>query len=191
MKKLQLADITPPAAYGALRDARRRHIIELKKKRRVSVGPQITLVFENRDTMRHQVEEMCFVEGIREPEKIQHEVDTYNRVLPDDGEVAATLFIEVTSDLALRRTLDQLIGLHEHVWLTIDGTRARALFDPDQFAVDKLAAVQYLRVPLDAAQRKSMARAGADVRLLIDHPQYQHEARISETTRAELAADLA
>jgi uncharacterized protein DUF3501 len=191
MRKLALDDILGPARYAAVRDEMRRRIIELKRPRRVSIGPQITLIFENLDTMRFQVEEMCRAEGISEPAKIQHEIDTYNGVLPGEGQLGATLFIEVQSDAALRRMLEQLVGLQEHVWLVVDGHRARATFDAEQFTADKLAAVQYLKFPLDEASRAALARPGADVRLAIDHPNYQHEARLSEATRASLAGDLA
>jgi hypothetical protein len=191
MRKLALDDIVGPPRYATLRDEARRRVIELKRPRRVSVGPQITLVFENRDTMRFQIEEMCHVEGISDPGKIQHEIDTYNNVLPDDGELGATLFIEVQSDAALRRTLEALVGLQQHVWLSVDGRRNGATFDPEQFTDDKLAAVQYLKFPLDEASRAALGRPGADVRLSIDHPNYRHEARLSEETRASLAGDLA
>lgn len=190
MRKLTLDDILGPARYAPLRDEMRARVIELKRDRRVSVGPQVTLVFENRATMTFQVEEMCRAEGIVDDAKIQFEVDTYNKVLPDDGQLGATLFIEVQSDAALRRTLDALVGLQNHVWLVVDGQRARATFDPDQFTTDKLAAVQYLKFPLDDKAQAALRRAGAELRLQIDHPNYQHEARLSEATRASLAADL-
>ena len=191
MEKLALADVLPPDRYEAVRDERRRAVIELKAKRRVSVGPQVTLVFENRETMRFQVEEMCRAEQIRDPAKIQFELDTYNAVLPDEGALGATLFIEVLSDAALRRTLDVLVGLQNHVWLVVGSERAKATFDDAQFSTDKLAAVQYLSFPLSAGARAALARPGAEVRLVIDHPGYGHEARMSEATRAELATDLA
>jgi Protein of unknown function (DUF3501) len=191
MRKLALDDILGPARYAAARDEMRRQIIDLKRPRRVSVGPQITLVFENRETMRFQIEEMCRAEGITDPAKIQHEIDTYNQVLPDDGQLGATLFIEVQSDAALRRVLDQLVGLQDHVALVVEGRRAGATFDQEQFTADKLAAVQYIKFPLDPASREALGRPGADVRLTVDHPNYRHEARLSEETRASLAGDLA
>ena len=190
MRKLVLADVLGPDRYERVRDERRRAVIELKKKRRVSVGPQVTLVFENIETMRSQVEEMCRAEQIRDPEKIQHEIDTYNEVLPDDGALGATLFIEVQSDAALRNTLDVLVGLQRHVWLAVGTERARASFDEAQFTTDKLAAVQYLSFPLTPTACAALGRAGSEVRLVIDHENYAHEARLSETMRAELAADL-
>jgi hypothetical protein len=190
MRKLERKDILGPERYAPVRDELRQRVIELKRDRRVSVGPQVTLVFENRDTMRFQVEEMCRAESITDGDKIQFEIDTYNKILPDDGQLGATLFIEVQSEAALRRTLDTLVGLQNHVWLIVDGQRARAAFDPDQFTTDKLAAVQYLKFPLDDDAQAALARSGADVRLAIDHPNYQHEARLSEATRASLARDL-
>ncbi len=190
MQKLELSDVLPPQDFLEVRDERRSAIIALKKKRRVSVGPQVTFLFENRETMRWQVEEMCRAEGITEPAKIQHELDTYNGVLPSDGALAATLFIEVQSDTALRRSLDALVGLQNHVWLVVGGERARATFDEEQFTTDKLAAVQYLQFPLSEKARSLLAIPGTEVRLAIDHPEYAHEARLGEATRAELAGDL-
>jgi hypothetical protein len=190
MQKLVLNDILGPAKYGAVRDEQRRQQIERKKNRRVSVGPQVSLIFENRDTMRFQVEEMCRAESITDPAKIQEEIDVYNAVLPDDGELAATLFIEVSSDAALRNTLETMVGLQEHVFLVIGPTRTRAAFDEGQFTTDKLAAEQYLKFPLAEEARTLLREPGADVRLAIDHPAYGHEARLTEAARKELARDL-
>jgi len=187
MQKLVRADILGPARFAPVRDELRRQNIERKKLRRVSVGPQVTLVFENRDTMRFQVEEMCRAEELHDDAKIQHEIDTYNLVLPDDGQLAATLFIEVQSDAALRLTLERLVGLQNHVWLASGDERMQATFDADQFTADKLAAVQYLKFPISATGKQSLSR---ELRLVIDHPNYQHEARLSDATRAELAKDL-
>jgi hypothetical protein len=190
VKKLVLADIVGPAEYAKVRDEMRQRVIARKENRRVAIGPQVSLVFENRDTMRFQVEEMCRAEGITEPAKIQHEIDTYNAILPDDGELGATLFIEVQSDAALRNTLEKLVGLQSHVWLVIGETRVRAAFDEAQFTTDKLAAVQYLKFPLPPDAQKALAKPGTEVRAAIDHVAYQHETKLSEATRAELAGDL-
>ncbi|MBZ0117385.1 MAG: DUF3501 family protein [Sandaracinaceae bacterium] len=190
MRKLDLQEIRGPERYAAARDQARRDVIALKRARRVSVGPQVTLVFENRETMRFQIEEMCLVEGIVEPDKIQHEVDTYNAILPEEGALGATLFVEVMSEKALRNVLDKLVGLHEHVWLVVAGERVKAAFDPDQFTTDKLAAVQYLKLPLTAPARAALARPGTELKLAIDHEAYRHETTLSEETRAELARDL-
>src|SRR5205814_919902 len=105
---------------------------------------QVTLVFENRDTMQVQVEEMCLAEGLESDDKIGEELDVYNAILPEPGQLAATLFVEVQTEAAIVPTLTRLTGLQEHVWLVVGGSRCKARFDAEQFKADQLAAVQYL-----------------------------------------------
>ncbi len=190
MNKLTREDILGPRRYAAVRDERRRAIIELTKRRRVHVGPQVTLVFENRATMIFQIEEMCRAEQIAEPDKIQEEIDIYNQILPDAGQLGATLLVEITDEAEIAKTLERLVGLQEHVWFVVGGERVKAEFDPEQFAGDKLAAVQYLRFSLDAEAQKALKTAGTAVAVAIDHPNYRHEARLGEASRASLADDL-
>ena len=190
MRKLTRADIRGPKQYAAIRDDLRKRVIELKRVRRVSVGPQVTVVFENRATMIFQIEEMCRAEQISEPDKIQDEIDIYNRILPDEGQLGATLLIEITDEAQIATTLERLVGLQDHVWLVVGGERMKAEFDPDQFAADKLAAVQYLKFTLSASAQKALATPGTAVALAIDHPNYRHEARLGEASRESLAEDL-
>lgn len=191
MRKLTRADIRGPKLYAAIRDDLRKRVIEVKRVRRVSVGPQVTIVFENRTTMIFQVEEMCRAEGISEPDKIQDEIDVYNKILPDEGQLGATLLVEITDEAEIQKTLERLVGLQEHVWLVVGGERIKAEFDPEQFAADKLAAVQYLRFSLDAAAQQALKTPGTAVAVAVDHPSYRHEARLGEASRASLADDLA
>jgi hypothetical protein len=190
MRKLTRADIRGPKLYEAIRDDLRKRIIELKRVRRVSVGPQVTIVFENRATMIFQIEEMCRAEQISEPDKIQDEIDIYNGVLGGDGQLAATLFIDITDEAEMERTLERMVGLQDHVWLVVGGERVKAEFDPDQFETDRLAAVQYLKLTLDAAAQAALRSEGTAVAVAIDHPNYRHEARLGEETRRALAGDL-
>ena len=191
MKKLTRADIRGPQLYAAIRDDLRKRVIELKRVRRVSVGPQVTIVFENRATMIFQIEEMCRAESLSAPEKIQEEIDVYNAILPDEGQLAATLLIEITDEGEIGHTLEKLVGLQDHVWLIIGGERVKAEFDAEQFAADKLAAVQYLKISLGPTARAALTTAGTAVAVAIDHPNYRHEARLGEASRASLAEDLA
>ena len=191
MRKLTRADIRGPKLYEGFRDDLRKRVIAVKRLRRVSVGPQVSLVFENRTTMISQVEEMCRAEQISEPDKIQQEIDTYNQILPDAGQLAATLLIEITDETQIERTLERLVRLQDHVWLVIGGERTKAEFDAEQFAADKLAAVQYLKFSLSTSAQKALTTAGTAVGLAIDHPSYRYEARLGEESRASLAEDLA
>ncbi|MDB4964413.1 MAG: hypothetical protein JWN44_102 [Myxococcales bacterium] len=190
MKKLTRADIRGPQLYAAIRDDLRKRVIELKRPRRVSVGPLITVVFENRATMIMQVEEMCRAESIHDPAKVQEEIDVYNKILPDEGQLGATLLINITDEAQIATTLERLVGLQEHVWLIVGGERLKAEFDPDQFAADKLAAVQYLKFTLPPAAQAALSTSGTAVALAIDHPNYREQARLEEASRASLAEDL-
>ncbi len=189
MNKIVPSDIRGPKLYAGFRDDLRKRVIELKRKRRVSVGPLVTLVFENRTTVICQIEEMCRAEALQTPEKIAEEVGVYNELIPDAGEVSATLFVELTDQATLEKSLNSLVGLQDHVALRVGTSTVRATFDPDQFRADRLAAVQYLRFsfPSDAQQALT---SGESLALRIDHPSYTHSTQLSSDTRAELVADL-
>jgi hypothetical protein len=111
VRKLTVDDIVDMRAYERERAELREHIIALKKIRRVTLGPILTVLFENTDTMRWQVQEMARAERMLRDEQIAHEVDTYNQLIPDAGELSGTLFLELTSDAQLREWLPLLIGI--------------------------------------------------------------------------------
>ena len=108
-------------AYERVREDYRAKIIARKRDRRVALGPIMTLVFECFDTVRFQVQEMARAEKIISDEAIQVELDIYNRLLPAKGELSATLFIELTSDEALREWLPRLVGIERQLGIAIDG----------------------------------------------------------------------
>ncbi len=112
---LQLADVLDLRAYERVRDDYRRQIIEHKRRRRIALGPIVTLLFESFDTVRFQVHEMARAERIVTDEGIEGELDAYNRLLPVRGELSATLFIELTSEEDLRHWLPRLVGIEQAV----------------------------------------------------------------------------
>jgi hypothetical protein len=190
MKKLTKADVRGPALYEPIRDDVRRRIIELKRNRRVLLGDRISLVFENRATMIFQVEEMLRAEHISEPAAVQEEIDVYNALLPDEGGLAATLFIELTDEATMESELKRLVGIDEHVALVVGNAGvARASFEEGRQEADRLATVQYLKFPLTPAQRAAFP--SAEVRLRSDHPSYRHELILPPAVRDSLARDLA
>ncbi len=118
--KLSLDDIADLRAYERERDAFRAHVIQLKKQRRVHVGPVVTFVFENRDTIRFQIQEMARVEKIISDEGIEAELRAYNPLIPEPGHLSTTMFIELTSEEQLRDWLPKLVGI-ERGWLRARG----------------------------------------------------------------------
>jgi hypothetical protein len=194
MRPLQRDEIVDRERYEALRSGYREAVITHKRHRRMAVGDRVTLVFEDRETLRFQVQEMLWVERISEPEKIQHELDVYNELMPADRELSATLFLEITDPGAVRPELDRLVGIDEHVALVLgEGEATQAIpahFDPKQFEHDRISAVQYLRFPLGEAQARSVADTRVRARIRVDHPNYRHETEIPTGVRQSLAADL-
>jgi hypothetical protein len=191
-RKLGLDDIADIRAYERERQAFRSHVIALKQRRRVGVGPHITFVFENRDTIRFQIQEMARVEKLHSDEQIATELRIYNPLIPEPGHLAATMFIELTSELALREWLPRLVNVERSVWLRIGEDNVRFRLDAEheeQLTRDDItSAVHYVHLALDAGQIERFARE--PVTLAIDHPDYVHETVLGPDTVAELLADL-
>jgi hypothetical protein len=194
MRPLVREEIVPLAAYASVRDALRSAVIAHKRDRRVAIGPSVTLVFEDRETLRFQVQEMLWVERIAEPERVQHELDVYNELMPGTRELSATLFVEITEPGRIRPELDRLIGIDEHVVLVLGrGAGERALparFDAQQMEEDRISAVQYIRFALDEAAAAAFAEPASHAALRISHPNYAHEVELSGSVRASLVAGL-
>jgi hypothetical protein len=148
------------------------------------------LVFEDRETLRWQVQEMCRVEGIRDPGAVQREIDVYNELVPGTGELSATLFIEITDSAAVRSELDRLVGIDEHVSLWVGDSATRARFDSRQMEEERISAVQYIRFSLSRDQMSRFSDARATARLVIDHPHYAAETTLPEPVHHSLANGL-
>lgn len=195
MTKLTLDDISDLRAYEREREEFRRRVIALKRKRRVHVGPLVTFVFENRETIRFQIQEMARVEKIISDDGIRAELEAYNPLIPEPSHLSATMFIELTSDDELREWLPKLVGIEREVELRLgpDGADAvRCTIDPgheSQLTRDEItASVHYVGWELTEAQIASVAEG--PVVLATTHPEYRHEVRLGADTCAELLADL-
>jgi len=191
MDPLTATDIKNLHEYELERPEFRRRVIALKERRRVALGPLMTLVFENRDTVRFQIQEMVRVERIVRPDKIEEEVAVYNELLPRSGEVAATLFIEVTDAAKVQPVLDAFVGLDEpgRLALEIGGRSYPAQFAAGQSREDRISAVHYLRFAPGAEGRAALER-GEPAELVVSHAGYDARARLSPETVAELREDL-
>jgi hypothetical protein len=192
-RKLTLTDIADVRAYERERDEFRAHVIDLKRRRRVHLGTIVTFLFENRDTIRFQIQEMARVEKLVTDEDIQVELDIYNPMIPDPGHVCATMFIELTSDDQMREWLPKLAGVEGYVLLVLaDGTEVRAVVDEQHeqgLTRDNVtAAVHYLRFEFSAEQVEAFA--AGPVQLRIDHSSYLEAVELSSATHAELLSDL-
>ncbi|MHB1610383.1 MAG: DUF3501 family protein, partial [Sulfobacillus sp.] len=144
MRQLTMDDIAQNSEYEVMRADFRQRIINLKKLRRLVIGPRISLVFENTDTMRFQVQEMMRIEHIEDPQKIRQEIDVYNDLLPPGLAIGATLLIELSQSDDMPEILHQLSGVEEHVALVVGNHRVPALAEPGRSTEEKTSAVHYL-----------------------------------------------
>jgi hypothetical protein len=194
MKKLALSDVKNLQEYELIRDAWRKDVIAVKARRRVLLGDMMSLLFESRLTVLNQVQEMCRVERLAKPEAVQREIDVYNELVPDAGELSATLLVEITEEARIQPELDRLIGLSSgrHLWLELNGRKVFARFLEGQGREDRIAAVQYLRFPVGAnpRDREALSAGPAPVMLHVDHPGYRASSALSHETRGEIARDL-
>ncbi len=193
MQKLTVADIVDMRAYEHERDEFRQRIIDLKRVRRIALGPMVTMVFENTETMRWQVQEMARAERMLRDEQIAHEVETYNQLIPDANELSATLLVELTSEVALREWLPRLVGIEQHVAVVLaDDTRVvGAMSHEDESRLtrdDVTAAVHFLRFRFRDPEVETFA--GGPVHLVVDHPEYDYDVVLTPAQHAELLADL-
>lgn len=194
MRPVAMADVLDLVAYEKVRDARRAAIIAAKRDRRVAVGASLTLLFENRDTVLFQVQEMIRAERIVHAARIQDELDAYNPLVPATDELSATLFIEIPelvrmSPPDVHRAVNRFQGIDRALSLHVGAHALPALFEEGHSKEEKMAAVHYLRFEVTAAAGEALG-AGAPVRVVVDHPNYAAEALLAPATLRELRKDL-
>ncbi|MGH7366539.1 MAG: DUF3501 family protein [Candidatus Rokuibacteriota bacterium] len=188
-----LGDVINFFEYEKVREDRRRRVIALKQKRRVEVGPYLSLVFENRETLLFQIQEMCRAERIIDDARVQDEIDVYGALLPGSRELSATLYLEISDKEQIKPMLDRFMGIDtgRHVWFEIGGEMTAAgSFEAGHSDEEKgkLAAVHFVRF-LFTPEAASAFRS-SDVYLVVDHPATRARTRLSDETRAELLTDL-
>ena len=191
-RRITREDIMPIADYAKIRGDQRKRISEMKRLRRVEVGPYATFYFENYDTMWHQVHEMLIVEKGGEAQ-IQDELGAYNPLIPNGDELVATIMFEIDEPRRREAALHALGGVENHMLLSIGGTAVRGDPDPTRENTSpegKASSVQFVRFPLTPEQKKAFAGSEAPVTIGFDHPRYGHLATVPPEVRRTLAGDL-
>jgi hypothetical protein len=192
MKPLTVEDLLPSDQYERTRDEYRRRIIGLKENRRIAVGDLITLVFENRDTVLFQVQEMIRAEHIVAPERIREELEMYNEQIPGSEELSATLFIEVTDPKKVKPVLDRFQGIDtgETVGFQSGNQQVYGIFEPGRAKEDKISAVHYLRFPFSDKWKARLAKRAEPIEIFVEHSGYQARVTVSDDMRTSLLRDL-
>jgi hypothetical protein len=182
MRKVKRSDVLDYKTYNDRRDEYRKRILGEKAKRRIHVGEHLTFLFESTDTILYQVQEMMRLEQTVRDAEIQHELDTYNQLLGEEGELGCTLLIEIDNPALRDEKLKAWLGLPEHLYLEReDGSRVRAAWDQRQVGDTRLSSVQYLKFAVGP---------GAPVAIGSDHPELRIQAVLSDAQRETLRLDL-
>lgn len=192
MRRISRDQILTYAQWDAVRPVLRPLFINEKERRRLAVGEHITLLFENAQSVWYQVEEMLRVERIVDPEPVQHELDTYNALVPGAGELSATLLIEYAEPDERDAALRGLAGLERHLWLKVGDRRVQAEFDSSQIGEEAVSAVQFVRFAVGgrAGERFVELAAAGSVSIEVDHPALSVSAPIAGDLARALAEDL-
>ena len=180
-------------AYARERNSYRSRVIAHKKLRTVHAGDHVTLVFEDEQTIRYQVQEMLRIERIFEEDGIRGELEAYNPLIPDGGNWKATMLIEYPEAGERRRRLAELKGIEDRTWVQVDGCeRVWAIADEDleRENAEKTSAVHFLRFELDEKMRRAL-KQGAGLAAGVDHPNYRAGAGVAPEVRDCLVNDLA
>jgi hypothetical protein len=179
-------------AYAKARNTIRTEAIAHRKLRSVHLGENITLQFEDEQTVRRQIQEMLHIEKIFDEDGIQSEIEAYAPLVPDGGNWKATLLIEYPDPHERKRELARLIGVEDRMFVEVEGhTRIYAIADEDleRENDEKTSAVHFVRFEFNDAQRQAV-RAGAAVKIGCDHKNYPAHVQVVAETLASLAGDL-
>ncbi len=192
-RKIESGAILPSAEYVKVRGERRRLMAELKKNRRLEVGPFATFYFESYDTMLHQVHEMLFIEK-GGAAQIPDELAAYNPLIPQGAELVATIMFEIDDPLRRARVLGSLGGVEDHAFIRVGAESVRGVPEGDQERSredGKASAVQFVRFAFTPSQISAFRSGAGDVVVGFDHPNYGHMAVMPAAVRQTLAHDFA
>jgi hypothetical protein len=193
MPHLLPADLYSLEEYARIRPDFRQRVIEHKKNRRVAIGPNAALYFEDALTMQYQVQEMLRIERIFEPEGIQEELDVYNPLIPDGMNWKATFMVEFDDEGERKQALAKLIGIDKAVWIQVEGfdkVRPISNEDLDRETEDKTSSVHFMRFELTQEMVDAL-HGGAGLAMGIDHPAYTYTVpKLDSVIRSSLLQDL-
>ena len=190
MSRVTRGELLGLAEYEQIREPFRRRIIALKQARRVALGTNMTVLFENHDTVLLQIQEMLRTERISAEKAVQHEIETYNELVPGSRELSATVFIEYPERDARERMLIALAGVESRFYVRIAGERLAAL--PDQRGTDptRTMAVQYVKFPLTESAFAAFRAGSSELSLGVEHDAYRAEVVLPPSTLQSLRDDL-
>lgn len=199
MKPIERGEVMGLADYETIRDRFRARVIEEKKRRRFSLGPLASGVFENRDTVLLQIQEMLRTERITRESSVLHEIETYNELIPGENELSATVLLEIDDKEERTRFLYEAKGLDRAFALVVGGERIPGKHDVAREHPERTTAVHYLKFPLGEGAARALREVRAKkkpasnltVDVVVEHPRYSARTALSAAFIENLVEDLA
>jgi len=191
-RQLTRDDFLPPAEYQPVRRERRRQVSELKRRRQVEVGPYAIFHFENFETVRHQIQEMLYIEKGGDAQ-LKEELEAYGPLLPQGADLIATVMFEIDDPVRRGAELVRIGGIENHAYIDVDGRRVRSEPDPTRentSAEGKASAVQFLKFTFAPDLISRFKMPGAQIVVGFDHPNYAHMVALPDLMRSALAQDF-
>lgn len=192
MKSIAADTLMNIIEYEKVRHTYRQDIIAYKKNRRISLGPNVMLTFENEKTLTFQIQEIMRAERLVHDEQIQEEVDVYNTIMPPENGLSATLFIEVVEEAKIRPVLNKFIGLTDHqtLYLDINGEKVYAEFEQGREEENKISSVHYVQFLFSNEQKNNFTDSESETKLGIDYKDYKYTETVPEGLQRSLCEDL-
>ena len=191
-KEIQKEDIMPLDVYTKNRKELRKNIVNLKKDRRIALGPYATFYFESYETMLAQVQEMLYIEKGGD-EQLKDELVAYNPLIPNGKELTATLMFEIDNPVSRAAFLSKAGGIEEKVFIKIDGQSIKAIPEEDvdrTSAEGKASSVQFIHFKLNDEQIEKFKSDSVEVEIGIDHKEYSHTTKLSSANLSSLVGDF-
>lgn len=192
MKTLNKESLMDIIEYEKVRHEYRKEIIDYKVNRRVSLGPNVTMVFENEKTLSFQIQEIMRAERLVHDEQIQEEIEVYNSIMPPNGGLSATLFIEITDERKIKSVLNDFIGLTDgdNLYFEIGDEKVFAKFEEGREEEDKISSVHYVQFHFSEDQKNQLADLSQNANIVIDYNKYIHSVSVKDEMRQSLVKDL-
>ncbi len=191
-RQLTRDDFLPPAEYLPVRRERRRRLSELKRRRQVEIGPFAIFHFENFETVRHQIQEMLYIEKGGDAQ-LEEELEAYGPLIPQGTDLVATVMLEIDDPVRRGAVLARLGGIENHAYIDVDGHRVRSDPDPTRENTSpegKASAIQFLKFAFAPDLISRFKTPGTQIVVGFDHPGYAHMAGLPEPMCAALAEDF-
>jgi|TARA_B100001105_G_C22169214_1_gene347827 hypothetical protein len=191
-KKIESSDLLAISTYAKERRSIRKEVVEMKKNRRVELGPHATFYFENFFTMKAQIQEMLYIEKGGN-EQLKDELEAYNPLIPQGFELVATFMFEIDNPITRKKLLTSLGNVENKIFININGNKTYAVPENDVDRTDesgKTSSVHFLHFKLDDTQIRDFKNIDTRVELGTDHENYSHIVVLSNEVKNDLKKDF-